>query len=140
MESDCTDVKMLFIVFYFLNIGEEKECVSQAEGDKSMGRSQMTNDNIMLDKVDTVNSPSLRLLPSDLSIKTKVSAVNSLEKCINYSSGVDVETTVKIKNETPDILDELDFVVLKERKRMLLSRCYFPQGILAFLLAFLLKF
>nr|GLL18962.1 uncharacterized protein LOC109180469 isoform X1 [Ipomoea trifida] len=103
--------------------GEVKECVSsRAEGDKSMGRSQMTTDNIMLDKVDAVNSTLLQFLPSDLPIKTKVSAVNKLKKCLNYSSSVDVETTVKLKNETPEFLDELDFVVLKERQRMLLSR------------------
>nr|GMC59698.1 uncharacterized protein LOC109180469 isoform X1 [Ipomoea batatas] len=103
--------------------GEVKECVSsRAEGDKSMGRSQMTTDNIMLDKVDAVNSTLLQLLPSDLPIKTKVSAVNKLKKCLNYSSSVDVETTVKLKNETPEFLDELDFVVLKERQRMLLTR------------------
>nr|GMC67564.1 High-affinity branched-chain amino acid transport system permease protein like [Ipomoea batatas] len=103
--------------------GEVKECVSsRAEGDKSMGRSQMTTDNIMLDKVDAVNSTLLQFLPSDLPIKTKVSAVNKLKKCVNYSSSVDVETTVKLKNETPEFLDELDFVVLKERQRMLLSR------------------
>nr|GMC57311.1 uncharacterized protein LOC109180469 isoform X1 [Ipomoea batatas] len=102
--------------------GEVKECVSRAEGDKSVGRSQMTTDNIMLDKVDAVNSTLLQFLPSDLPIKTKVSAVNKLKKCLNYSSSVDVETKVKLKNETPEFLDELDFVVLKERQRMLLSR------------------
>ncbi|XP_019185619.1 PREDICTED: uncharacterized protein LOC109180469 isoform X2 [Ipomoea nil] len=102
--------------------GEVKECVSRAEGDKSISQSQMTTDNIMLDKVDAVNSTLLQLLPSDLPIKTKVSAVNKLKKCLNYSSSVDVETTVKLKKETPEFLDELDFVVLKERQRMLLSR------------------
>ncbi|CAH9113016.1 unnamed protein product [Cuscuta europaea] len=73
-------------------------------------------------KVDAANSLQ-QMSPSHLAVITKVSDANLREKCIKFSSGADLETREKIKNEIPsDFLDDLDFVVLKERQRMLLSR------------------
>ncbi|CAH9113018.1 unnamed protein product [Cuscuta europaea] len=91
------------------------------EGDESMCQ-LIADNNIISGKVDAANSLQ-QMSPSHLAVITKVSDANLREKCIKFSSGADLETREKIKNEIPsDFLDDLDFVVLKERQRMLLSR------------------
>ncbi|VFQ99684.1 unnamed protein product [Cuscuta campestris] len=101
--------------------GERKEDMPRAEGDECM--CQLTADDIMFGKVDAANDT---LLPQTFSpqhpIKTNDSNANPLKNSTQFSSGSYMET-VKIKNEIPNVyLDDLDFVILKERKRMLLSR------------------
>ncbi|CAH9070088.1 unnamed protein product [Cuscuta epithymum] len=91
------------------------------EGDESMCQ-LIADNNIILGKVDVANSLQ-QMSPSHLAVIKKVSDTNLQKQCIKFSSGADMKTTEMIKSEIPsDFLDDLDFVVLKERQRMLLSR------------------
>lgn len=85
--------------------------------------------NLSAEKVDTVESSPLQLsLSPKFPINVKVecvenSTVNSSSNLVNDSSSADGKETNSKKPD--DFLDDLDFVVLKDRQRILQSRCYF---------------
>ncbi|CAH9082341.1 unnamed protein product [Cuscuta epithymum] len=109
---------------HFYSQEEKVGCLKVQQNDTGEGNESMcqliADNNIISGKVDAANSLQ-QMSPSHLAVITKVSDANLWKKCINFSSGADMETPEK--NEIPsDFLDDLDLVVLKERQRMLLSR------------------
>ena len=71
-------------------------------------------------------SQTLPVVPAKIKVEHSDNLLNSLGDGVNGFVGADVAAVV-VKNEIPTNFpdDDLDHIVLKERRRMLLSRCHF---------------
>ncbi|XP_009792878.1 uncharacterized protein [Nicotiana sylvestris] len=103
--------------------GHVQQCFQQTGATMKTLKNYM---NLSAEKVDTVESSPLQLsLSPKFPINVKVecvenSTVNSSSNLVNDSSSADGKETNSKKPD--DFLDDLDFVVLKERQRILHSR------------------
>ena len=71
-------------------------------------------------------SQTLLVVPAKLKVEHSDNLLNSLSNGVNGFAGDDI-SAVAVKTEIPSDFpdDDLDHIVLKERRRMLLSRCHF---------------
>ncbi|KAJ8526300.1 hypothetical protein K7X08_028777 [Anisodus acutangulus] len=111
--------------------GDVQQHLHQTESNTNTLQNHLNYSAVSAEKVDTTESTSLQ---QSLSPKFPINVkdepvenitVNSSINLVNDSSSADAEPILRINDKKPDdCLDDLDFVVLKDRQRILLSRCY----------------
>ncbi|XP_059307331.1 uncharacterized protein LOC132058924 isoform X1 [Lycium ferocissimum] len=108
--------------------GDALQCFHQTEANTNTLQNQMNISAHTAEKVDTIESTFQQSLSPRFPIIVKDESVegirvNSSINLVNDSSSADAEAILRINGKKPDdFLDDLDFVVLKDRQRILQSR------------------